>query len=258
MNSDLRDRAYIVTGGSRGFGFAIAENLIQQGARVGLLGRDASTLEAAAEKLGTEHVLPVTANVADRQQMNAAFLRIREHFGQLNGLVNNAGVARPGMVEDLVEEEVFSQINTNLAATIFCCQAAIPLLRGMENPRIVNISSASAHHYNEMVHLSVYAATKAAVERFSRDLRHELQTDGIGVSVVRPGGAATDFAASWDGGRFVEALEAWQAQGPDMDTGMEARHVAESVSYCLSCPPGVAIDLLEVRPNRRSLKPVFK
>ncbi|MGI9292964.1 MAG: SDR family oxidoreductase, partial [Pseudomonadales bacterium] len=161
-------------------------------------------------------------------------------------------------VEDLLEEEVASQINTNLTGTIFCCQAAVPLLRGAENPRIVNISSASAHHYDEMAHLSVYAATKAAVERFTRDLRRELQVDGIGVTVVRPGGAATNFASSWDEERFAEALQAWQAQGADMDMGMETQHVAAAVTYCLSCPSGVAVDLLEVRPNVRFPKPIFK
>lgn len=257
MNSDLQGGVYIVTGGSRGFGFAIADNLIQHGARVGLLARDAVSLNAAIEKLGTEHVLAVTADVADRKQLSAAFLRIKEHFGRLDGLVNNAGLARPGAVENLIEEEVIIQINTNLAGTIFCCQAAIPLLRGAGNPRIVNISPASAHHYDEMAHLSVYAATKAAVERFSRDLRRELQVDGIGITVVRPGGAATDFASSWDEERFTKALQAWQAQGSGMDMGMEALHVAEIVSYCLSSPPGVAIDLLEVRPNARSPKPII-
>jgi NAD(P)-dependent dehydrogenase (short-subunit alcohol dehydrogenase family) len=86
----------------------------------------------------------------------------------------------PNKVENLREDEVMSQVQTNFLGTVFCSQAAIPLLRGADNPRIINISSASAWHYDEMCHLSIYAATKAAVERFTRDLRLELQVDRMG------------------------------------------------------------------------------
>jgi NAD(P)-dependent dehydrogenase (short-subunit alcohol dehydrogenase family) len=145
---------------------------------------------------------------------------------------------------------VLMQVNTNFLGTVFSCQAAIPLLRGGDNPRIVNISSASAWHYDEMHHLSIYAATKAAVERFSRDLRLELQDDGIGVTCVRPGAAWTNFADGWDEGRLKAGINACQKRGPSMDTGMGPNHVAEAVVHALSYPAGVAVDLLEVRPNQ--------
>ena len=100
------------------------------------------------------------------------------------------------VLNSLNREQVLLQVNTNYLGVVFCCQAAIPLLRGSDNPRIVNISSASALHFDEMSHLSIYASTKAAVERFSRDLALELQPDGIGVTCIRPGGAITQIAAN--------------------------------------------------------------
>ena len=141
------------------------------------------------------------------------------------------------------------QVQTNFLGTVFCCKAAIPLLRGGENPRIINISSASAHHYDEMSHLSIYAATKAAVERFSRDLREELQPDRIGVTCIRPGGAWTNFADGWDAEALQAGMQAWQDAGTYMDTGMDVEQVGDAVAYALSQPPGVAVDLLEIRPN---------
>jgi NAD(P)-dependent dehydrogenase (short-subunit alcohol dehydrogenase family) len=144
---------------------------------------------------------------------------------------------------------VMMQVQTNFLGTVFCCQAAIPLLRGADNPRIINISSASAWHYDEMSHLSIYAATKAAVERFTRDLRLELQVDGIGVTCIRPGGAWTSFADGWDGDAFSAGLEAWKDAGTYMDMGMDAAQVGDAVAYALSQPAGVAVDLLEIRPN---------
>lgn len=257
MTASLAERVYIVTGGSRGFGLAIARELIARGARVGLVGRNAGSLAEAATGLGEHGVFCAAADVASRAAVSEAFTAIRDHFGRLDGLVNNAGLARPDRIEDLVEEEVVLQVNTNFLGTVFCCQAAIPLLRGGDNPRIVNISSASAWHYDEIVHLSIYASTKAAVERFSRDLREELQPDRIGVSCVRPGGAVTSFADDWEPAKFAAAIAGWRAVGTHMDMGMEAAQVGEAVAYALAQPPGVAVDLLEIRPNVPTSKDIF-
>jgi NAD(P)-dependent dehydrogenase (short-subunit alcohol dehydrogenase family) len=251
---ELAGAVIAVTGGSRGFGFAIAQHLVQAGARVGLIGRSADSLAAAVAELGDENVVSVVADVGKKAEIAAALESIHAHFGQLDALVNNAGVARPNAIEKLNEEEVVLQLNTNFLGTVFACQAAIPLLRAAPEPRIINMSSASAWHYDEMSHLSIYAASKAAVERFSRDLREELQPDNIGVTCLRPGGAWTTFAQGWDEQALKAGLEAWHGSGPHMDTGMEVDQVAAAVVYCLQQPAGVAVDLLELRPNQLSPK----
>ena len=249
MSTAFNGEVYIVTGGSRGFGRAIARDLVTHGARVGLISRNREGLDKAVAEIGSDNAFGVTGDVASSAAIGEAFAAIRDHYGRLDGLVNNAGMARPSRVEDLDESEVLLQVNTNFLGTVFCCKAAIPLLRGADNPRIVNISSASAWHYDEIVHLSIYASTKAAVERFSRDLRMEVQADGIGVSCIRPGGAITDFAAEWDAQKFAEAMAGWKDVGTYMDLGMDVAQVGEAVRYALAQPPGVAVDLLEIRPN---------
>jgi NAD(P)-dependent dehydrogenase (short-subunit alcohol dehydrogenase family) len=257
MSTELQDKVFIVTGGSKGFGLAIAKSLVGHGARVGLVSRNQDGLDKAIEEIGSDHALGVASDVAGREAISAAFEQIKQHYGRLDGLINNAGMARPNAVEHLVEEEVVMQVQTNFLGTVFCSQAAIPLLRGGENPRIVNISSASAHHYDEMCHLSIYAATKAAVERFSRDLREELQEDGIGVTCIRPGGAWTSFAEGWDPKATMAGFAAWQQIGTQMDTGMEVEQVGEAVAYALAQPAGVAVDLLEIRPNTLTPKGAY-
>ena len=252
---DLHDGVYIVTGGSKGFGLAIAKALVECGARVGLISRSQAGLDAAVEILGAENALGLAADVASRDALQGAFSAIKDHFGRLDGLVNNAGLAMPNAVEKLVEEDVVTQVNTNFLGTVFACQLAIPMLRGAQNPRIINISSASAWHYDEMCHLSIYASTKAAVERFTRDLRTEVQIDGIGVTCVRPGGALTNFADGWDSEALTAGFNAWRDLGTYMDIGMDVAQVGKSVVYALAQPPGVAVDLLEIRPNVRCEKP---
>ncbi len=257
MTTALDGRVYIVTGGSRGFGLAIAKDLVEHGGRVGLISRNTAGLDQAVAEIGTDHAFGVSGDVGHIDSIRSAFEAIKNHYGRLDGLVNNAGMAWPNPVENLVEQEVLAQVNTNFLGTVFCCQAAIPLLRGGDNPRIVNISSASAWHYDEISHLSIYAATKAAVERFTRDLRLEVQQDNIGVTCIRPGGAITDFAAQWNADGFKAALDAWHDYGTYMDMGMDVGHVGESVRYAVSQPPGVAVDLLEIRPNMRMPKVKF-
>ncbi|MEH6586695.1 MAG: SDR family oxidoreductase [Halioglobus sp.] len=250
MNTELEGKAYIVTGGSKGFGLAIAKCLVDKGARVGLLSRNQAGLDQAIAEIVSDHAFAVAADVTSKASLTAAFERVKSHFGRLDGLINNAGMARPNKIEKLVEEEVLMQVNTNYLGTVFASQVVIPLLRGGENPRIINISSASAYHYDEMSHLSIYASTKAAVERFTRDLARELQVDGIGVTCVRPGGAGTNFADGWDGDALMAGLEAWRDSGTYMNVGMETQQVGEAVAFALSQPAGVAVDLLELRPKR--------
>lgn len=247
--TSLQDKVYIITGGSRGLGLAIASTLVERGARVGLVGRNAQHLQNAIEQLGTDKAYAATMDVANRSDIAESFAAIKQHFGRLDGLVNNAGLARPARIDEMDEAEVLSQFNTNVMGTVFCCQAVLPLLQDTDNPRIINISSASAEHHDEMAHLSIYAASKSAVERFSRDLRRELQGDGVGVTILRPGSAPTEFAAGWDSEKLTHALKAWYERGTTMDTGMDSTHVADAVAYCLATPPGVSVDLLEIRPN---------
>lgn len=254
LDNALNDNVYIVTGGSKGFGFSISESLLARGAKIAMLARGEQSLTAAAEKLAKkynrENIFTQVCDVANGDDIRQAFTNTKQHFGRLNGLINNAGLARPGSVETLREAEVVLQINTNFLGTVLCSQAAIPLLRGENNPRIINISSASAWHYDEMLHLSIYASVKAAVERFTRDLRLECQEDSIGVTCIRPGAAWTEFAEGWDSERLTAGVNAWAKRfGTLSDGGMNAGHVAESICFALSYPPGVAVDLLEVRPN---------
>ncbi len=249
MSEELNGRVYIVTGGSKGFGLAVAKSLVAHGARVGLLSRNQEGLDQAVAEIGSDHAFGVAGNVAHREDISAAFETIKTHFGRLDGLINNAGLARINAVENLDEGEVLMQVQTNFLGTVFCSQAAIPLLRGGDNSRIINISSASAYHFDEMSHLSIYAATKAAVERFTRDLRTELQQDDIGVTCIRPGAAATNFADGWDMKAVMAGFQAWSRAGTHMDTGMDAKQVGDAVAYALAQPKGVAVDLLEIRPN---------
>lgn len=251
MSNQLDSKTYIVTGASKGFGLAIVKALLENGANVGMIARNKEVLDKVVAGLDTDAVLGIAGDVSKFEDMNAAFAQLKSHFGCLNGLINNAGLSRPGLVEELDEADLMLQINTNFVGTVLCCKAAIPLLRGEDNPRIINISSATAWHMDEIYHMSIYGATKAAVERFSRDLYIEMHKDNIGVTCIRPGAAMTSFADDFDMEKATVAINATTDALPYMRFGMEPEHIAQAVIQSLSYPQGVAVDLLEIRPNRR-------
>lgn len=252
----LNDKVIIVTGGSKGLGLATAKELIKQGAKVGILARDQQAIDKAVGKLGA-NAFGISVDVGNKESVFSAFAAVKNHFGKLDGVVNNAGLARPNTIEELPVEDLLLQINTNFTGLVYCCQAAIPLLRENGGGLIVNVSSASVHHENEMSHLSIYAATKAAVEVFSRELRHEVTKDGIGVSVVVPGSTASEFAAGFDFDKLKVALHAWQDRGKYFDGTMQAAQMGQAIAHCFTYPKGVTVDYLEVKPHMPTEKPVF-
>ncbi len=252
----IKDKVIIVTGGSKGLGFATAKALVAQGAKVAILARDTAAIEKAVAKLGGD-TLGVSVDIANKQAVVDAFNQVKQHFGKLDGVVNNAGLARPNSIETLPESDLLLQVNTNFIGLVYCCQAAIPLLRENQGGLIVNISSASVHHDNEMSHLSIYASTKAAVEVFSRELRHEVTKDGIGVSVVVPGATESEFAAGFDFDKLKDALVAWQDKGALFDGTMKAEQMGQAIAHCFAYPKGVTVDFMEVKPHMPVKKPIF-
>jgi NADP-dependent 3-hydroxy acid dehydrogenase YdfG len=258
----LDNKVVAITGGSKGFGKAIAQELKTQGAKLALIARNREDLEKAKQELGEEGISIHPLDITQSEAVNKAFKDIVDTHGRLDYFVNNAGLAKVSKSDSLKDEDLAVQINTNLLGNIYCCRAAIPYLKTSagegNNSRIINISSATAFHSDEMAHMSVYAATKSALERFSREIRRELEDDGIGVSIVRPGAVMdTDFSSNLDFDLLKPALEAWQDTGPHCYQGMDSSHVAEAVAFCLSMPKGVSVDLLEIRPNQRMKKPIF-
>lgn len=258
MNPELiKDKVIAITGGGAGLGFATAQALVKLGAKVALLGRRQDVLDKAVSELGSEHAQGFACDVTKKADVVRAFAALHAHFGKLDGLVNNAGIARPDPVEHMTEEDIVAQLNTNLLGLVFCCQAAIPLLRANGHGLILNLSSATVRHENEISHLAVYAATKAAVDRFSKELREEVKADRIGVTVFSPGAVFTEFGLGWDPQKMSAALHDWQKKGKTFDGYMKPEVIGSSIAMCFGYPKGVAIEFMEVKPCKITEKPLF-
>ena len=258
MNPELiKDKVIAITGGGAGLGFATAQALVKHGAKVALLGRRQEVLDKAVAELGETHAKGFVCDVKKKSDVTKVFAELHAYFGKLDGIVNNAGIARPDPVEFMMEEDIVAQLNTNLLGTIFCSQAAIPLLRKNGSGLILNLSSATVRHDNEISHLSVYAATKAAVDRFSKELREEVKVDRICVTVFSPGAVFTEFGLGWDEKKMSAALHEWQKKGKTFDGYMKPEVIGGAIAMCFGYPKGVAVDFMEVKPSKVSEKPLF-
>ncbi len=252
----LTDKKIIVTGGSKGIGFATAQELVKQGAKVALLARNQESIDKAIELLGNDKAIGYSVDVSDHPGVLSAFDKIHKELGVIDAVINNAGLAIPNAIEKILPEALNKQIQVNFVGVVYCCQAAIPYLRQSKG-RIINISSASVLNNDEMAHMSIYSATKAAVARFTEELREELKADGIGVTLLSPGFAITEFGSAWNEAATIDALRAWAARGPNFNGSMQAADVGKAIAHCLDYPTGVAIDFLEVRPYVPSPKPIL-
>lgn len=248
-DSYVRDQVILITGGSKGIGFATAQALTARGARVALLARGQGTLGQACAALPPGQAQGYAVDVCDKGALETVFDAVHERWGRIDGVINNVGFQFGRRIERVPEDELRRLIDLNFISTVLSCQLAIPRLRANGGGRIVNVSSATVRHDNEFAHLGIYSATKAAVDHFTEALREEVKPDGIMVTLFSPGAVATGSVANFEPEVLADAMAAWLEKGPKCDGILEPAVVGQALANCFEFPPGAAIEFVEVRPQ---------
>ena len=187
----MTSKVWFITGTSKGFGRVWAEAALERGDKVAATARDVSTLHELVARHGDD-VLPLALDVTDRDADIAAVQEAHAHFGRLDVVVNNAGYGLFGMVEEISEEQARAQLETNLLGALWVTQAALPILREQRSGHIIQVSSIGGVH--AFPTLGLYHASKWGLEGFSQALAAEIAPFGVNVTIVEPGGFATDWA----------------------------------------------------------------
>jgi len=183
----LQDRVAIVTGAARGIGAAITERFLKAGARVALAELDAAEAKKMAQKLDPsgQRTLVVEVDITKEAQARAMAGHVRDHWGTIQILVNNAGIAGPNKpLVDVSEQEWDHVSNVNLKGVFLGCKSVLPTMLKNRNGRIVNIASIAGKEGNP--NLAPYSATKAGVICLTKALAKEVCRDGIYVNCITP------------------------------------------------------------------------
>jgi NAD(P)-dependent dehydrogenase (short-subunit alcohol dehydrogenase family) len=239
MSKELTDKVALVTGGSRGIGRAISRALLDEGARVFICSRDASTVKSSVVHLAardrSERVDGMAADVRRYEDCRTAVARAAERFGGLDILVNNAGIGIFKPVDQLTPQEWAATIETNLSGAFYCAREAIPFMRRRGGGYIFNVSSLAG--VNPFAGGSAYNASKFGLNGFSEAMMQDVRYDGIRVSYIMPGSVATDFGAEPGTG----ANESWK---------LSAEDVAKAVIDLLHYPRSSLASRIELRPSQ--------
>ncbi|MFI6391634.1 SDR family NAD(P)-dependent oxidoreductase [Nonomuraea sp. NPDC050547] len=181
-------KVWFVTGSSRGLGRNFAEAALSRGDRVAATARNAGSLDGLVAAYG-DAVLPLELDVTDKAAVFESVKLAKEHFGRLDVVVNNAGYAQIGAIEELTERELRDQFETNLFGAVWVLQAALPHLREQGSGHIVQLSSVAG--LVAMPLGGAYQASKWALEALNETLAREVAGFGIKVTVIEPAGFAT-------------------------------------------------------------------
>lgn len=193
INYNLKEKVAIVTGGSRGIGYAIAQMLLEEGARVVICGRKKEGLEKAASSLGSkDSLLTVAAHIGKTEDVENLFDQTKKHFGKTDILINNVGMNMITSVVDADPDLWRKIIDTNLTGTFLCSKKAGSIMREQKKGKIVSISSLAARKSSPA--MGIYGIAKAGIEMMTKVLSHELSPYNIQVNAVAPSMVRTDFS----------------------------------------------------------------
>ncbi|PKB18755.1 SDR family NAD(P)-dependent oxidoreductase [Flavobacterium sp. 5] len=193
-------KVWFITGSARGLGRDLAEAVLENGDNVVATARDINQLNDLKDRF-KDKIFPITLEVTNYEQVNLAVHEAVQHFGRIDVLVNNAGFGIIGAAEGYTNEQVRSQLETNLYAPIEITRAVLPYMRKQGSGRILQISSIGGRVGNPG--LTMYQAAKFGLSGFSEALAKEVAPLGIFVTSVEPGGFRTD----WGGASMSYAAE---------------------------------------------------
>ncbi|MDX1495759.1 MAG: SDR family oxidoreductase [Longimicrobiales bacterium] len=228
---NLTGKVAIVTGSTKGIGRAIAERMVNEGARVVITSRTEADVRNVAEQLG-ENALGIPCDVSDPDACQALVEKTVEHFGQLDVLVNNAGVGIFKPISEMSVAEWRRQVDINLGGVFYCSKAAIPHLCATGDGYIINIGSLASR--NTFASGTGYNASKFGLLGMTEAMMLDVRYDDVRVSIVMPGSVNTPFNDN-----EMASERGWK---------LEADDCALAVMQLLEYPKEAHVSRIEMRP----------
>ena len=237
---DLKDKIVLVTGASKGIGKNISIALAKEGAITVLTSRNKEMLEKTQKEIEFSGgiAMAIPADISKEKELSDLFGKIRDRFGRLDILINNAATIITGKMMDFSLKDYDTIMQTNLRGLYICCQQALKLMLPQKSGYIINISSVAG--FKGYPGQSAYTASKHGVMGITKSLAAEVYKDGIFVAAILPGGVDTDLALY---------------ARPDIDRTalISTQDIADTVLYMLHLSGTAWVD--EIYIHRRNAQP---
>ncbi|MCV9386064.1 SDR family oxidoreductase [Reichenbachiella ulvae] len=231
---EINNKTALITGGTKGIGYGIAEAMLKAGMKVAITGRNQEGVDAAVNKLkSTGDIIGIVADVRDSAAMKAANDKILEQWGQLDVVIANAGVGHFGSVTELSDEQWKDTLDINLTGVFNTVRATVPSLKETKGYIFTIASLAGANFFAKG---SAYNASKFGLVGFTQAMMLDLRHEGINVSTIMPGSVATYF-----NGNTPDASDDWKIQIEDL---------GQMVVDVLRLDPRTLPSKIEVRPSQ--------
>lgn len=230
----LKHKTILITGGSKGIGYGVAESLMNESAKVAITSRSQSTADEAAarlNKLGKGEAIGIASDVSNYNAQQKSVDRVLEKWGKLDVLIANAGVGYFSAIDTLTQEQWLETIDTNLTGVFYSIKASIPALKQSKGYIITMASLAGTNFF---AGASAYNASKFGLVGFTQAAMLDLRSYGIKVTTIMPGSVATEFT-----GR-TKSDDGWKIQPED---------IGQLVVDLLKMHPRTLPSKIEVRPS---------
>lgn len=236
----IKDKVALITGGTKGIGYGIAQSMLEGGMKVAITGRNQHGVDAALNdlnRIGGGDVLGFVSDVRDRNSLDLAVNAILAQWGQLDVLIANAGIGHFGPIEALTDEQWHETIDINLTGVFHSARACIPSLKKSKG-YIITIASLAGTNF--FAGGSAYNASKFGLVGFTQAMMLDLRHEGINVSTIMPGSVATYF-----NNRVPGDEDHWKIQIEDL---------GQLVVDVLQLDPRTLPSKIEVRPSQPPVK----
>jgi len=240
--NSIGNRVAVITGGTRGIGRAVAQRLLEEGARVAICGTRQKSVDDALRILSAKgDVFGMVADVSKLDDVRSFVRGVKQRFGGIHILINNAGAGIFRSVADLAPEEWERMISLNLTGVYYCCHEILPIFSQAGSGDVINISSLAGK--NGFAGGAGYNASKFGLNGFSEAMMLDHRHEGVRITTIMPGSVNTDFGGNQpESGRDSNSdRNAWKIAPED---------IAEIVMAVLRMPRRTMISQIEVRPSR--------
>lgn len=243
----ISGKTIVITGASSGIGAATARHLAAAGAKVVLGARRSERLDALVADIvaGGGQASALVMDVTSRTDVQALVDHAVHRFGQVDVLVNNAGVMPLSRLDVLDIDGWDRTIDTNIKGMLYGIAAVLPLMKARRQGQIISIASVSAHVVK--AGFAVYAASKSAVRAISESMRQEVAADGIRVTLISPGITRSELVEK------IEHAEARQRISELSLLALPAESVARAIAYAINEPDDVDVNEIVIRPQAQEL-----